>query len=81
MASILPRSSDTNAHPIDITSLNDVRRHLEEFDMSAEDMEKMADTFLHCTIKLEGIDTRAANLDEVLPGNTRRRHRDEPGRP
>jgi len=42
--------------------MNDVRRHLGEFDLSAEDMEKIADTFLYCTIKLEGVDTRAANL-------------------
>ncbi|MGA2379179.1 MAG: dihydropteroate synthase, partial [Spirochaetia bacterium] len=62
MASILLRSSETNAHPIDISSMNDVRRHLGEFDLSAEDMEKIADTFLYCTIKLEGVDTRAANL-------------------
>jgi dihydropteroate synthase len=62
VASILLRSSETNAHPIDISSMNDVRRHLGEFDLSAEDMEKIADTFLYCTIKLEGVDTRAANL-------------------
>ena len=62
MASIFLRSSETNAHPVDITSLNDVRRQLEQFDLTADDMERMADTFLHCTIKLEGVDTRAANL-------------------
>jgi dihydropteroate synthase len=42
--------------------MNDVRRHLGEFELSGEELEKMADTFLHCTIKLEGVDTRAANL-------------------
>jgi dihydropteroate synthase len=62
VASILLRSSETNAHPIDIASMNDVRRHLGEFDLSAEDIEKLADTFLYSTIKLEGVDTRAANL-------------------
>jgi dihydropteroate synthase len=62
VASILLRSSETNAHPIDITSMNDVRRHLGEFELSGEELEKMADTFLYCTIKLEGVDTRAANL-------------------
>lgn len=62
MAAILLNPSETNAHPIDISSLNDVQRHLGELDLSAEDMEAAADTFLYCTIKLEGVDTRAANL-------------------
>jgi dihydropteroate synthase len=62
VAAILLSSSETNAHPIDISSLNDVQRYLGEFDLSPEDMETAADTFLYCTIKLEGVDTRAANL-------------------
>ncbi len=62
MASILLRSSETNAHPLDISTVNDLKRHLGEFDLSADDMEKLADSFLYCTIKLEGVDTRAANL-------------------
>jgi dihydropteroate synthase len=55
-------SSETNAHPIDITSADDLRRHLSEIDISSEDITKIADTFLYCTIKLENVDTRAANL-------------------
>jgi len=46
--------------------MNDVRRHLGEFDLPAEDIEKIADSFLYCTIKLEGVDTRAANLMKSL---------------
>ena len=66
MAPILLNSSETNAHPVDILSVSDVHRHLGEFDLSTEDMEKAADTFLYCTIKLEGVDTRAANLMKAL---------------
>ena len=40
----------------------DVRRHLGELDLPAEELEKIADTFLYCSIKLESVDTRAANL-------------------
>ncbi len=54
--------SQTNAHPLDISSLHDVRRHLGELDLPAEELEKLADNFLYCTIKLESVDTRAANL-------------------
>jgi dihydropteroate synthase len=42
--------------------MNDVRRHLGEFELSTDEMERTADAFLYCTIKLEGVDTRAANL-------------------
>jgi dihydropteroate synthase len=42
--------------------MNDVRRHLGEFDLPPEELDKLADAFLHCTIKLESVDTRAANL-------------------
>jgi dihydropteroate synthase len=42
--------------------MNDVRRQLGEFDLPAEELDKLTDTFLHCTIKLESVDTRAANL-------------------
>jgi dihydropteroate synthase len=62
VASLFLRSSETNAHPIDITSADDLRRHLSEIDISSEDITKIADTFLYCTIKLENVDTRAANL-------------------
>lgn len=62
MASILQRTSDTNAHPIDISSACDLKRHLGEIDIADGDIEKTADQFLYSTIKLEGVDTRAANL-------------------
>ena len=59
---MLLKSTETNAHPIDIASLGDLKRHLGELDLSAEDIEKLSDAFLYFTIKLEGIDTRAANI-------------------
>ncbi len=62
MGSILLRSSETNAHPIDISSAPDLKRHLGEIDLSDEEIEKIADQFLYSTVKLEGVDTRAANL-------------------
>jgi dihydropteroate synthase len=60
--SILLKSADTNAHPLDIASASDLKRHLGELDLSQDDVEKLTDSFLYCTIKLEGIDTRAAAL-------------------
>ena len=69
MASILLRSSATNAHALDIGSAEDLKRHLGEIDLSAEEIEKVTDQFLHCTIKLEGVDTRAANLLQSLLAN------------
>jgi dihydropteroate synthase len=62
VASILQRVSDSNAHPIDITSAVDLKRHLSEVDIPDTDIEKISDQFLYCTLKLEGVDTRAANL-------------------
>lgn len=62
MASILQRVSDSNAHPIDISSAVDLKRHLAEVDIPDADIEKISDQFLYCTLKLEGVDTRAANL-------------------
>jgi dihydropteroate synthase len=62
VASILQRVSDANAHPIDITSAVDLKRHLGEIDIADQDVEKVADQFLYITMKLEGVDTRAANL-------------------
>jgi dihydropteroate synthase len=62
VASILQRTSDTNAHPIDISSAGDLKRHLGEIDIADGDIEKITDEFLYNTIKLEGVDTRAANL-------------------
>lgn len=62
MASTFLRASETNAHPLDIGSANDLKRHLSEIDISDEDIEKITDMFLYCTVKLEGVDTRAANL-------------------
>ncbi len=62
MASILQRVSDANAHPIDISSAVDLKRHLGEIDIADTDIERVADQFLYITLKLEGVDTRAANL-------------------
>ncbi len=62
MASTYLRSSETNAHPIAIGSANDLKRHLAEIDVSDDEIEKISDMFLYCTVKLEAIDTRAANL-------------------
>ena len=62
MASISLKASDSNAHPIAIGSAADLKRHLGEIDVSDDEIEKMVDRFLSCTIKLEGVDTRAANL-------------------
>ena len=62
MASTYLRSSETNAHPIAIGSANDLKRHLAEIDVSDAEIEKISDMFLYCTVKLEAIDTRAANL-------------------
>ncbi len=60
MHSILLKSAETNAHPLDITSAGDLKRHLGDLDVPAEELEKLTDTFLYCTIKLERVDTRAA---------------------
>jgi dihydropteroate synthase len=72
VASTFLRSSETNAHPLDISSMNDVRRHLGEFNLSAEELQKVADSFLYFTVKLENVDTRAANqmksIMEILGG-------------
>ncbi|MGO9411356.1 MAG: dihydropteroate synthase [Spirochaetia bacterium] len=62
MASTYPRSAETNAHPIAIGSANDLKRHLSEIDVTDEEIEKISDMFLSCTMKLEHVDTRAANL-------------------
>jgi len=57
---MLLKSAESNAHPIDINSLRDLKRHLGELDVSLEDIERLSDSFLHATIKLEGVDSRAA---------------------
>jgi dihydropteroate synthase len=64
VASILSRVSQINAHPIDITTLEDLRRHLTDIDAAEEDLQATADAFLYLTIKLEGVDTRAAKMLE-----------------
>jgi len=56
------RSAETNAHPIAISSANDLKRHLSEIDVADDEIERISDMFLHCTLKLERVDTRAANL-------------------
>jgi dihydropteroate synthase len=62
VASTYQRSAETNAHPISIGSANDLKRYLSEIDVSDEEIEKISDMFLYCTVKLESVDTRAANL-------------------
>jgi dihydropteroate synthase len=62
VASILHRASEINAHPIDIATAADLKRHLNEIDVPDEEIEKISDSFLYCTLKLESVDTRAANL-------------------
>jgi len=62
VASTYPRSPETNAHPIAIGSASDLKRHLSEIDVSDDEIDRISDMFLPCTLKLEGVDTRAANL-------------------
>jgi dihydropteroate synthase len=62
VASIFLKEPETNAHLIDISSADDLKRHLGEIDIVPDDIERISDMFLYCTIKLEGVDTRAANL-------------------
>jgi dihydropteroate synthase len=62
VASTFLKASDTNAHPIDIATAGDLRRHLTDIDVPEAEIDGMADKFFYCTIKLEGIDTRAAKL-------------------
>jgi len=57
---MLLKPAESNAHPIDINSLRDLKRHLGELDVSLEEIERLSDAFLHATIKLEGVDSRAA---------------------
>jgi dihydropteroate synthase len=62
VASIFLKAPETNAHPVDVTSATDLKRHLSEIDVSDDEIEKIAGRFQYCTIKLEGVDTRGANL-------------------
>ena len=62
MASTYLRPSETNAHPVTVGSANDLKRHLSEIAVTDDEIEKISDMFLYCTVKLEGVDTRAANL-------------------
>jgi dihydropteroate synthase len=62
VASIFLTSSESNAHPIDIASTVDLKRHLNEIDVADDEVERLVDRFLYGTIKLEGVDTRGANL-------------------
>jgi dihydropteroate synthase len=45
-----------------VGSANDLKRHLSEIAVTDDEIEKISDMFLYCTVKLEGVDTRAANL-------------------
>jgi dihydropteroate synthase len=62
VAPISSKTSESNAHPIAVTSAEDLKRHLGEIGVSDEEIEKIIDRFLSCTIKLEGVDTRAAHM-------------------
>jgi dihydropteroate synthase len=62
VASTLLRPSETNAHAVDISSTADLKHFLAEIDVPPEELEGLADSFLHATIRMEGVDTRAANL-------------------
>ncbi len=62
MAPISLNTPGLNAHPIAVASAEDVRKQLAEIDVADEEIEKVVDRFLSCTIKLEGVDTRAANM-------------------
>lgn len=66
MAPLFPIVSRTNAHPVDISSAEDLRRQLSGIDIPADQWEEMADMFLFATIKLEGVDTRGANILKAL---------------
>jgi dihydropteroate synthase len=78
VASIFLKASETNAHPIDIASAHDLKRHLGGIDLGDEEIGQLADRFLYSTLKLEGVDTRAANLMktriETLGGGLAMRH-------
>jgi dihydropteroate synthase len=69
VASLFLKSSETNAHPINIASANDLRRHLAEIDIADSDIEGISGKFLYCTVKLESVDTRAANLMKTFLEN------------
>ena len=56
------KASESNAHSIAVTSAEDLKRHLGEIGVDDEEIEKTVDRFLSCTIKLEGVDTRAAHM-------------------
>jgi dihydropteroate synthase len=51
-----------NAHSIDITSAADLKRILGEIDVPEGEIDALADQFLYVAVKLENVDTRAANL-------------------
>jgi len=59
---MLLTSAESNAHPIDISSLGDLKRHLGDLDVSPEEVERLSDSFLHVTIRVEGVDSRAAAI-------------------
>lgn len=62
MAPIFPRPSQNNAHPVDISTASDLQRHLSELAVSPEEVPALEDRFLYCNVKLEKVDTRAANV-------------------
>jgi dihydropteroate synthase len=62
VAPIFLATSNTNAHLLAVASASDLRRHLGEIDVPEDEIEELTGRFLHHTVKVEGIDTRAANL-------------------
>jgi dihydropteroate synthase len=62
VASMLLRPSETNAHPVEVSSAADLSNHLAELDLPPEMAGELTESFLHATLKLEGVDTRAAHL-------------------
>jgi dihydropteroate synthase len=62
VAPIFLATSNTNAHLLAVASASDLRRHLGEIDVPEDEIEELTGRFLHYTVKVEGIDTRAANL-------------------
>ena len=55
-------SSDTNAHPIEIASADDLHRHLRGISVPEPEITGLTDRFSYQTIKLERVDARAARL-------------------
>ncbi len=62
MASTLLRPSETNAHAVEVSTAADLKEYLNQIDVPPEEIQRITDSFLYSTLKLENVDTRAANL-------------------